>query len=164
MNRRSSISRITRSVGVASLLGFVALFTSSCDDGSTDNSGALRKPSNRARFVYDCDLQGMNAELTLEIEAISQAGIVLGSGPRPQITGVIGTGTYIYYIAGEMVSPTTRYVFTGENDFAEFTNLTYPERFRVKFVPTQEGLTLIVNPFGQGPTYVRCVLRSAEFL
>jgi len=142
----------------------IALLATACSDGSDELVNMNPQATSHARFTYDCDLQGVNGVLTLEVEAVGSSGIVFGPGSNPAITGVIGTGDFVYFTVGELVSPTTRYVFTGENDFADFTNMTVPERFRVQFALVPQGLTLIVNPFGPGPTQVSCVQTAARLV
>ncbi|MEM7204324.1 MAG: hypothetical protein AAF628_28955 [Planctomycetota bacterium] len=135
-----------------------------CDGGDGGGGSRAGAGSNRARFTYECDVSGLIGTLTLDIEAIGSTGIVFGSGPNPDITGVIGTGGVTYFTSGQLVTPTTRYSFTGQNQFADFTNTTTPERFRVEWVNAPQGLTIVVNPFGPGPTQVPCRLTSAIYL
>lgn len=121
-------------------------------------------PSNLARFTLDCDLGGMVGVLTMDVEAISVTGITFGPGPNPDITGVIGTGEVSYVTAGELVSSVAHYIFTGRNDFADFTALDTGERFRVQWLANDQGLTMLVNPFGPGPATHDCVTTSARYL
>ena len=104
----------------------------------------------------------MQGTLTMDVEVIGSSGIVWGPGNRPDIRGVIGTGDYTIYTAGTLTSPTANYSFRGENAFADFTEASSFERFRVKWELTQTGLRMIVNPFGQGPVTYDCVLKNAE--
>ena len=120
--------------------------------------------SNRARFTFDCDLNGANAVLTMDVEAVNTTGIVFGSGPNPDITGVIATGEVTYLTSGEMRSAVAQYIFTGENNFADFTDLGTFARFRVQWVGTDAGLTMVINPFGPGPTQHACVSTGARYL
>jgi hypothetical protein len=158
-------------LAVALIAGLVACSGSnggsnSGDDGdSGSGSGSSGgTPSNIARFVYDCDLLGVNGELTITVEAVSTAGVVFGSGPNPDITGVIGTGSVSYLTAGELRSPSAFYVFTGRDDFADFVEINTSERFLVQWVINGRELNLIANPFGPGPTQHECVQRSADFI
>jgi hypothetical protein len=122
-------------------------------------------PSNRARFMYDCNLGGLTGNMVMDVEAITTAGVVYGPGPSPDITGVIGTGSVLYLTAGELVSPSARYVFTGDNQYADFTETTGSfERFRVQWVSDPSGLVMVINPFGPGPTRHGCVQTSASYL
>jgi len=120
--------------------------------------------SNAAEFMFDCNIGGLNAVMTMQVEAVSSSGAVWGSGPTPQITGVIGNGSFIYYTAGTLVSSTARYSFRGENQYADFTLLTGNDRFTVEWIVTAQGVTIRVNPFGPGPTQYDCVLRSSRRL
>lgn len=132
------------------------------DDGDNDPQAGTQ--SDMARFYFDCDLQGLNGQLVMDIEVISSSGITWGSGPDPDITGVIGTGGYTIYTDGELNSPTSSYVFTGENQYADFTELNTFERFRVQWVEESNGITMIVNPFGPQPTQHFCVVTDSERL
>lgn len=135
----------------------------SCGGGS-DNNSIGSTPTNKARFTFDCDLNGLNAVLAIDIEAVGTSGIVWGGGPDPEITGVIGTGDVNYFTAGTLDSATASYVFTGTNDIADFNNLTFPETFRVQWVITGNGgLTMVINPFGI-PTTHSCEETSSAYL
>ena len=132
------------------------------DGGGGGGTGA--GVSNTAEFVFDCDIGGLNAVMTMQVEAVSSSGAVWGPGPTPQITGVIGTGSFIYYTAGTLASPTAQYSFQGTNQYADFTLLNGNDRFTVEWIVTAQGLTIRVNPFGPGPTQYDCVLRSSRRL
>lgn len=132
--------------------------------GSNNNSNqANTGASNRARFTYDCDLNGANGELSIDIEAIGSTGIVFGSGPNPDITGVIGTGDYTYYTAGSLTSATAYYTFTGENSFADFLDRNTLDRFRVQWNLVDGGLIMVVNPFGPQPAQHSCQFKNSNY-
>lgn len=130
--------------------------------GGSDSQG--ENTTNTARFYLDCDLQGLTGKMVVDIEIISSSGITWGPGPNPQISGVIATGEYTIYTEGELNSPTANYTFAGENQFADFTEVNTFERFRVQWVEETNGLTMIVNPFGPGPTQYYCELTNSERL
>ena len=130
----------------------------------TPTPAPSQSASNIAQFILDCDLNGLDGELTLVVEAINTAGVVWGPGPNPDITAVIGTGSVLYVTSGSLVSSTASYGFTGDNQFADFFSNTTNERFRVEWVITQNGLNMIINPFSAGPTQHDCLLREARFL
>ena len=163
--------QIIRQIKILKLFSILVLFSGlmACGGGGGGSSnGDTNSPGNsnqssKARFVFDCNIEGLNGVLTMEVEAVGSAGIVWGSGPNPNITGVIGTGDVIYFTAGELVTPTARYIFTGDNDFADFTGMTTMERFRVRWLASNQGLTIEVNPFG-APTYYSCVQTGSEFI
>lgn len=119
---------------------------------------------NRARFTYDCDLGGVTGILTVDVEAIQASGAVFGPGPNPELTAVIATGEVLYITSGMLVSPAAHYVFTGENAFADFTELNTGERFRVQWMLTAGGVIVVVNPFGPAPTQFACVSTGAAYL
>lgn len=135
-----------------------------CGGGGGGDSSSGGSTANMAEFVFDCDLNGLNGVLTMQVEALSATGIVWGSGPNPDITGVIGTGGVNYITSGTLRSSTAAYAFTGRDRFADMTATTHIENFRVEWVVTAQGLTVIVNPFGPGPTSHDCVLRSSRRL
>ncbi len=130
---------------------------------SSSNVAATTAP-NRAQFTFDCDLQGVVGQLTMEVEVIQSAGAVWSSGVNPQITAVIGTGGVLYITAGDLRSPTAFYVFTGENNFADFTDMTTNQRFRVQWVLQNQDLVMIVNPFGPGPASHTCQNTDSKLL
>ena len=133
-------------------------------DGGGGGGGAGGGGSNTAEFVFDCNIGGLNAVMTMQVEAVASSGAVWGPGPAPQITGVIGNGSFIYYTAGSVASSTAQYSFRGENQYADFTMLNGNDRFTVEWIVTAPGLTIRVNPFGPGPTQYDCVLRSSRRL
>jgi hypothetical protein len=134
-----------------------------CGGGGGDG-GDPGGRSTAAEFVLDCNIGGLNAVMTMQVEAVSSSGAVWGPGPTPQITGVIGNGSFTYYTAGTLASTTAQYSFRGENQYADFTMLNGNDRFLVEWIVTATGLTIRVNPFGPGPTQYDCVLRSSRRL
>jgi hypothetical protein len=133
-------------------------------DGSppASNGGAA---SSVAEFTFDCNLNGANGALTLQVEAIASSGAVWGTGPTPDISAVVGSGGVIYYTAGSLVSAVARYSIRGENQFADFTLINGNERFVVEWIfSSNQRLVMRVNPFGPGPTSYDCQLRSSRRL
>lgn len=128
------------------------------------DGGVAGDPSNRVRAMLDCDLQGLTGELRIDIEVLRNAGIVWGTGPNPDITAVVGLDDVTYLTSGDLRSPTAHYVFTGENRYADFTDTGTHARFRVRWEPIPNGLRMVVNPFGPGPTFHDCALTSARYL
>lgn len=106
-------------------------------------------------YALECDLGGIAAQLTLQIEVVDASGVARGIDRDV----VIPTGDVTYYTSGEIRSPVALYIFTGTNQFADFTDTTTLERFRVQWVPIESGLTMVVNPFGPGPVQYTCTLR-----
>lgn len=105
---------------------------------------------------YSCNIGGMPAQLTAQIEVVGGTGRVIGS--QGQITGVIGTGDSMVYYQGQLVSQTGSYSFVGENEYADFTdNYTY-ERFRARMQAQGNYLLITVNPFGPMPVQYSCQL------
>lgn len=98
-------------------------------------------------LIFTCDLNGMPAQMIMQREFVASSGRTYGPGPNPRITGVVPTGQYIVYTAGEVRSRTHYYSFRGENQFADFVSGS--ERFRVQWIedPRRGGVWMIVNPF-----------------
>jgi hypothetical protein len=144
-------------LGVAIIFGLAA-----CGGSGSDSS----TPSESARFTFDCDLQGLNGVLTMDVEVVQSSGLVWGSGPNPQITAVIGLAGATYFTSGDLRSATAYYTFTGENLFADFTEIQPPtlDRFRVQWSEQGQTLIMIINPFGPGPTQHVCQTTSAVLL
>ncbi|MCB1681294.1 MAG: hypothetical protein H6858_09990 [Rhodospirillales bacterium] len=103
---------------------------------------------------YVCDLGGAPAQLTAQVEAIGDAGIVQNG--QGWVTGVIGTGDVNYHYQGELVSQTARYVFTGENQFADFTDMSTNDRFHVQMIAQGPLLTMVINPENPQPVMYQC--------
>ncbi len=134
------------------------------DEGGEDtNPENSHYTSNRAQFTFDCDLGGAVGQLTVNIEAINQAGSIWGSGPNPQIKAVVGLGSVLYVTSGELRSQVAAYSFTGENQYADFTDLQTYDRFRVRWILNGQTLVMVINPFG-GATQHTCQQTSARYL
>ncbi|MEO0551550.1 MAG: hypothetical protein AAFZ91_16670 [Pseudomonadota bacterium] len=103
---------------------------------------------------YMCDIGGMQAQLTAQVEVVGTAGRVIGSDGS--ITGVIGTGESTVYYQGQLVSQTASYAFTGENEYADFTEISTYDRFRARMQVQGNILLITVNPFGPQPTQYAC--------
>lgn|GEM_PF-3236419 len=112
-----------------------------------------------ANLLYECQIGGMPATL--------QAGVELMGRTKPPggwratyVWGVImSPGARVYY-GGQGITPTTRYVFTGELSHAEFTDLGTGDSFYVQFIPNRDQLTLIANPQGPMPVQIPCQLKA----
>jgi hypothetical protein len=103
---------------------------------------------------YVCDIGGMQAQLTAQVEVVGGSGRVVG--PDGTITGVIGTGDSNVYYQGQLVSQTASYTFTGENEYADFTESNTYERFRARMQIQGNYLVITVNPFGPQPVQYGC--------
>lgn len=131
----------------------------------TVNSGTT---PNLAGFAFECDLGGVPAPLLTAIEVVSNTGIIWGgTSSNRTITGVVGTGDYTLYSAGLLFSSSAAYTFTGQGDFADFTNLDNYERFRVQWLTDSARpawLGVLVNPFGPGPVTYDCQFKGSTLL
>ena len=90
------------------------------------------------QMVFSCDLHGATGTLNLTIERVRT-----------------NTG-FSVYTSGQLVSNSARYSFNGQNQFADFVDVTRNERFRVRFDERPNGLVLVANPFGPGPASYFC--------
>ena len=115
--------------------------------GLTMTGGTVAQAVQRMSFV--CDLNGAPAQMDLVLEYIANAGIVWGPGAYPTIEGGIATGDYHVVTAGEVRSSSAYYAFTGEGEYAEFTDMMSAERFTVRFVEQPGGLLLVINPYAE---------------
>ena len=118
----------------------------------------LAAPAHAAQVTtvtYLCNIEGAQAQLTAQVQAVNTAGIYLDSSGL--FGGSIPTGEVMYYYQGSLVSVTGgRYSFQGENAFADFVDLNTNDRFRVQFVVQGPQLLMIVNPQGPGPVQYLC--------
>lgn len=107
--------------------------------------------------TYVCNIEGAQAQLTAQVQAVSPAGVFQDSSGM--FGGSISTGEVNYYYQGTLISQTGgRYSFTGENAFADFIDLNTNDRFRVQMIVQGQMLQLIINPQGPGPVQYFCQL------
>jgi hypothetical protein len=124
---------------------------------------SLSGPASAQRgtvFNWTCNLDGAPGQLTAQVEAVSSAGVFVDAGGL--FAGAIPTNEVNYYYQGTLVSATASYVFSGENAFADFTDLSTSARFRVKFVAEGPKLVLIANPEGPQPAQYICQMAQPE--
>lgn len=119
--------------------------------------------SSRAAFSFDCDLGGAVGALDLQVEALEASGITWGSGPNPDITGVIGTGQYNYYTKGTLSLPGHTYYIDGTNQYADVWSDVPGDRLVVEWRLWDGGLTVIWDWFGAAQPY-QCQLTGSRFL
>lgn len=103
------------------------------------------RPSVVLRMV--CDLGGVDAAFVAEVEIIRVVdGTWVRGVPVDRFLSLdLGAHTLVY--GGEVRSPVARYIFTGRDAYADFTDMTTYARFRVQFVWQGRDLLMIVNPF-----------------
>jgi hypothetical protein len=110
---------------------------------------------------YVCNIEGVPAQLTAQVQAVSPAGIYMDSAGM--FAGSIPTNEVNYYYQGTLVSQTGgRYSFQGENQFADFVDLNTNDRFRVQFTLQGQILQMIINPQGPGPVQYFCQLAGRQ--
>ena len=107
-----------------------------------------------AQINYTCDLGGVPAQLTAQVQAVTSAGVFID--PSGLFAGSISTGDVNYFYQGTVTSATGRYSFTGTNQFADFVDLLTNDRFRVQLIIRGRQLLMIINPQGPGPTQHLC--------
>ncbi len=99
---------------------------------------------------YVCDIEGQQGLLRATLETIGGTGIVGSVNGDISVIGGQGSNTWV---TGDLQTPTAYYTFSGENQFADFTDTASGARFRVEWVPQPGGLVIVVNPFGQAVRY-----------
>lgn len=103
---------------------------------------------------FTCNIEGAPAQLTAQVEVVRPAAVFMGS--EGKFGGAIDTGEANYYYQGTLTSATSRYTFTGENQYADFIDMATNDRFRVQFIVQGQQMLMIVNPFGPGPVKYMC--------
>jgi len=93
---------------------------------------------------YTCDIDGAPGELVAEYETLQGASQPYEAAG--DVSAVIQTATAPVFYSGKLSSPTATYVFTGENRFAEFTDLATHARFIVQITARDGELVLTANP------------------
>ena len=108
-----------------------------------------------------CNLGGIAAPMLMEVHY--QQAFGLSANQRGHISGIFPVGVNVY-TAGQMQGQGVTYGFTGTNEFADFTEYPSLNRFRVKWVldGPNNGLWMIINPFGPGPARHFCAFQGAR--
>lgn len=119
----------------------------------------LQARAQDVTLQLSCDLNGMAVPMLMAVEYLNSFDY--STTPGGDISGVFPVGTEIH-TAGEIQGPGVRYIFTGVNEFADVTEFPSMTRFRVRWVldGANNGVWMIVNPFGPGPTRHFCAFRS----
>ncbi len=68
----------------------------------------------------ECTIRGEPAQLQLKYDAYNGTGITWGSGPTPDITGVIADGSVNYYWQGVLNGSFGQLQLSGQNNFLSF--------------------------------------------
>ena len=128
-----------------------------------DGTGGPGSPSNIAQFVYSCPFNDGPGTLTMRIEAVSDSGIVWGSGPEPEIIAVIGLDNNIYFTSGFFTfsDGTTSQTFEGRDNFFQFEE-TLDNSQTGRFEWNGDQLNIFF-PFDNTVPIV-CTILSARFL
>ena len=119
---------------------------------------AAPAPAQEVQLAFSCDLNGAPAQMLMAVHY--QQAFDWSQNYKGDISGVFPVGVNVY-TAGQIQSATGAYTFTGENDFADFTDLVSGARFRVQWVldPPRNGVWMKVNPFG-GTTLHFCAFQG----
>jgi hypothetical protein len=121
----------------------------------------LASPAHAQRVAvvtYICNIEGAQAQLTAQVQAVNSAGVFLD--PAGGFGGSIATGDVNYFYQGSLVSQTGRYSFTGTNQYADFVDLGSNDRFRVQLIVQGQMMLMIINPQGPGPVQYLCQLAA----
>ena len=134
-----------------------------CGDALGVGNGPGGAGSDKARFTFDCNVDGFVGALTLDVEVIEDFGVTWGPGSNPDITGVIGTGESIYYTTGTLSFSDRTYSISGRNSFADLWSNIPGDRLVVEWQVTDGGLVMVWDWFGSA-TPSRCDLTGSNFL
>ncbi|MDF0600117.1 hypothetical protein P1J78_05180 [Psychromarinibacter sp. C21-152] len=106
-----------------------------------------------------CDLNGLAAPMILAVDYVQSFDPLIGRDGG--IRELFPAGTEIQ-TAGQIQGQGVTYVFTGRNGFADVTELPSNTRFRIRWVldGPNDGVWMIVNPFGPGPTRHFCAFQG----
>ncbi|MEQ8558592.1 MAG: hypothetical protein RIB03_09780 [Henriciella sp.] len=104
---------------------------------------------------YVCDMDGVQGDLTAHYEVVSPVAPELDAAAAV-VSQVVGAGISSVFYSGELTSPLARYVFTGQNEVAEFTDLSTKERFLVEMHNEGETLRLTANPNAPDAEFFLC--------
>lgn len=99
----------------------------------------------RWTLSYTCDIDGAPGELIAEYETLQGASEPY-EAVASDVSAVIETATAPVFYSGKLTSPDAVYVFTGQNQFAEFTDLATHARFIVQMTARDGELVLTANP------------------
>ena len=71
-------------------------------------------------MTASCTVNGAPAQMQMQYEALGGSGVTWGSGPNPDITGVISDGSVTYYWNGVLSGSFGQIQLSGENNFLRF--------------------------------------------
>ena len=104
---------------------------------------------------YMCNLNGAPGQLVAQVTAVGDTAVV--TGPQGDIHGTLNMGGMNLQYGGTLTSQYGRWSFTGENAFADFTDLSNYSRFHGQFIPQAGGqLILVIAPETQGREQYIC--------
>ncbi len=118
--------------------------------------------AQNAVLSLSCNLGGVAAPMVMEVHY--QQAFGLSQNQRGHISGIFPVGVNVYTAGQIQQGQGVTYGFTGTNEFADFTEYPSLNRFRVKWVldGQQNGLWMIINPFGPGPAQHFCAYQGAQ--
>lgn len=114
-------------------------------------------------LVANCQVNGAPAHMQLQYEAIAGAGVTWGSGPRPDITGVISDGSVTYYWNGVLQGNFGQLALSGENAFLRFYDPNVLNRETVLEVTmTSQTSFYMTDVYGNYPGQHPCQITSFQ--
>ena len=110
--------------------------------------------------MAQCQINGTPVTLQLQYEIIGGAGVVLGPGANPTITGVIGDGSSTTYWEGAFISANgQRLPLSGENRFIKFYDQNVYNRETVlEIFSTGNNSFYLKDVFGNYPGTTPCTI------
>ncbi len=140
---------------ITALYGLLTSCTTPLDEEQNPQDTSQGIPSNTIELIHSMDMNNLNAEITMQVEFVSDTGIVIGSGSNPDITGVIGMQQYEVRIGGSIVTEDNEIItFYGDDQYLEMTNHSYltsgklsvlPHFFRMTYYTDQNGDNWLVS-------------------
>lgn len=103
------------------------------------------------RVSFNCDISGQSGILQAEVTTMERSGIVKRGR---DISGVIGTGEIAVYYQGNLKVGTNHYIFSGENQYADFTDTNTYARFLVRMELNGSSLRMTADPFGSPQVFM----------
>lgn len=109
----------------------------------------------------DCTISGQPAQMQLKYEAYNSTGITWGSGPNPDITGVIADGSVSYYWQGLLNGSFGQLQLSGQNNFLSFYDPNVLNReTTLKVTMTGDNSFYLADTRGNYPGQHPCTIKE----
>jgi len=92
-----------------------------------------------------CEGLGERGEMVVTVEAIGASGLLPRNSGAIDVIGLPGVN---YFTEGEVRTATQTWVFSGQNNFADFQNVTRGGGFLVEWFVDRPYLIAMVDPYG----------------